>query len=78
MAPRQCAAASLRLLQASKPNLKRLNDRIERRWPKPKNELPENYHDLIETLDKMTAIPQNYSDASKDNIRGLRGRFYES
>jgi hypothetical protein len=81
MAPRQYATSGIRLPQAQNPNLKRLSDRIERRRPKPKNSLPpENYHNLVETLDKTTAIPQNYSDASKDNIRGLRGKFirYES
>lgn len=57
-------------------DLRHLHSRVQRRRPKPKNEAPpKHYHDLIEQLDKTSSIPQNYSDASKDNIRGIQGKF---
>lgn len=45
---------------------------IERLRLEPKTEAPpEYYHDLVETLNQTTAVPQNYSDASKVNILGM-------
>jgi hypothetical protein len=62
--------------EASSQNLKRLNSRVARRRPKTKNERPlEYYNELIEQLDKTPAIKQNYSDASKDNLRSIRRKF---
>ncbi len=62
--------------EASSQNLKRLNSRVARRRPKTKNERPPKYYDeLIKQLDKTPAIKQNYSDASKDNLRGIRRKF---
>jgi hypothetical protein len=62
--------------EASSQNLKRLNSCVVRRRPKTKNERPlKYYNELIEQLDKMLAIKQNYSDASKDNLRSIRRKF---
>ncbi len=70
MTPRRYAA------EASSQNLKRLNSRVARRRPKTKNERPPEYYDeLIEQLDKTPAVKQNYSDASKDDLRGIRRKF---
>jgi hypothetical protein len=76
MAPIQDLTPNPRLPETSSQSIRRLFGRIERRRPKPRIEAaPEYYHDLIEELDNTTAIPQNYSDASKDNIRGIRVKF---
>jgi hypothetical protein len=69
MVARNYATVNLRLPQTSLPNLARLNNRVERRRPKPKIQPrpPEYYQNLIDQHNKTT-VKRNYADATKDNL----------
>ena len=77
MAPVRPTDADSRLPVTSVQDLKRLNSRVERRRPKPKNKRPPEYYtSLIERFDtKKTAIKHKYADATKDNLYGIRSKF---
>lgn len=62
----QYVTTSPQPLETPSQSIRRLTGRIEHRRPRPKDKAaPEFYHELIEKLDKTTAISQNYSDASE-------------
>jgi hypothetical protein len=77
MAPRRNAPVDPRLPKTLVQDLQRLHDRVERRRPKSKIKRPrEYYQDLIEQHDSTkTVIKHRYSDTTKDNLRGIRGKF---
>ena len=77
MGPRRNAPVDPRLPKTLVQDRQRLHDRVERRRPKSKIKRPrEYYQDLIEQHDSTkTAIKHRYSDTTKDNLRGIRGKF---
>jgi hypothetical protein len=76
MATRNYTTVNLRLPQTSQPNLARLNDRVERRRPKPKTQRrpPEYYQNLIAQLNKTT-VKRKYAQTTSDNLQGIIDRF---
>jgi len=56
----------------SKPNIARINDRVERRRPKSKIQprSPESLQKLIDQHNKTT-VKRNYSDKTKDNLQDI-------
>jgi len=77
MAPRHCTPVLSQLPKTSVQDLQRLHSRVERRRRKPQNKRPpEYYQNLIKEQDKVKAVIQNdYSDANKDNVSIIRGKF---
>ncbi|TVY14767.1 hypothetical protein LARI1_G008250 [Lachnellula arida] len=77
MATVRHAPIDLRLPNTSALDLQHFQNRVERRRPKPKNKRPpEYYRNLIERHDKAkTAIKHKYSDATKDNLSGIKSKF---
>jgi hypothetical protein len=77
MAPRQYTPVLSQLPKTSVQDLQRLHSRVERRRRKPQNKRPpEYYQNLIKEHDKVKAVIQNnYSDATKDNVSIIRGKF---
>jgi hypothetical protein len=76
MVVRDYTTVNLRLPQTSHPNLTQLNDRVERRRPKPKTQPrpPEYYQNLIDQHDKTT-VKRNYADTTKDNLQDIIDKF---
>lgn len=75
MVARSYTTVNVRLPQTSLPNLARLNDRVERRRPKPKiQHPPEYYKNLINKYDNTT-VKRNYADTTKDNLQGIIDKF---
>lgn len=76
MVVRDYTTVNLRLPQTSHPNLAQLNDRVERRRPKPKIQPrpPEYYQNLIDQHDKTT-VKRNYADTTKDNLQDIIDKF---
>jgi len=64
-----------RLPQTSLPHLARLNNRVERRRPKPKTQhSPEYYKNLINQYNNTT-IKRDYADTTIDNLQGIIDKF---
>lgn len=75
MVARNYTTANLRLPQTSLPNLAQLNDRIERRRPKPKiQQRPSEYYQNLINFNKTT-VKRNYADATFDNLQGIINKF---
>jgi hypothetical protein len=77
MAPIRHTPINARLSNASVQDLQYLQNRIERRRPKPKSKhRPEYYQNLIQRHDIAKIVIKNrYSDTIKDNLSGIQGKF---
>lgn len=76
MVARNYATINLRLPPTLLPNLACLNNRVERRRPKPKTQphSPEYYQNLIDQHNQTT-VKRNYADTTKDNLQDIIDKF---
>jgi hypothetical protein len=76
MVARNHTAVNPRLPQTSIPNLTRLNDRVERRRPKPKIQpRPAEYYQNLINQYNETTVKRNYADTTKDNLQDIIDMF---